>query len=113
MGQGLLLTRADVAEPLTRDCIEASAAAVGVFPPVYLFVVVPFLWFGRISANPQAASGAIAGVCFVLARRAIVDVPTLLIGLVALGVTVRFKVPEPLLIGAGAGAGLAIFALRK
>ena len=58
-----------------------------------------------------AASGGIAGACFVLARRAIVDVPTLLIGLVALGIIWRFKVPEPVLIGAGAAAGLIIFAL--
>jgi chromate transporter len=48
----------------------------------------------------------------VLARRAIVDVPTLLIGLTVLGVTWRFKIPEPLLIAAGAAAGLIILALR-
>ncbi|MBI1964083.1 MAG: chromate efflux transporter, partial [Candidatus Rokubacteria bacterium] len=55
----------------------AVAAAVGVFLPVYLFVVIPFPWFDRISGNPQvkafvggvtaAASGAIAGACVVLA----------------------------------------------
>ena len=96
----------------------AVAAAVGVFLPVYLFVVIPFPWFDRISGNPQvkafvggvtaAASGAIAGACVVLARRAVVDVPTALIALAALGVTWRFKVPEPLLIAAGAAAGLLI-----
>jgi chromate transporter len=100
----------------------AIVAAIGIFVPVYLFVVIPFPWFDRFSENPQvkafvggvtaAASGAIAGACFVLARRAIVDVPTLLVGLVALGIIWRFKVPEPLLIGAGAAAGLIIFALR-
>jgi chromate transporter len=100
----------------------ALAAAIGVFLPVYLFVVIPFPWFDRISGNPKvkafvagvtaAASGTIAGACFVLARRAIIDVPTLLIGVAALGVAWRFKVPEPLLIAAGAAAGLIIFALR-
>ena len=100
----------------------ALAAAIGVFLPVYLFVVVPFPWFDRISGNPKvkgfvagvtaAASGTIAGACFVLARRAIVDVPTLVIGAVALLVAWRFKVPEPLLIAAGAAAGLIIFASR-
>jgi chromate transporter len=100
----------------------ALAAAIGVFLPVYLFVVIPFPWFDRISGNPKvkafvagvtaAASGTIAGACFVLARRAIIDVPTLLIGVAALGVAWRFKVPEPLLIAAGAAAGLVIFALR-
>ena len=100
----------------------AVAAAVGVFLPVYLFVVIPFPWFDRISGNPKvkafvggvtaAASGAIAGACFVLARRAIVDVPTLVIGLATLGVAWRFKIPEPVLIAAGAAAGLIIFYLR-
>lgn len=98
------------------------AAAIGIFLPVYLFVVIPFPWFDRFSGNPQvkafvagvtaAASGAIAGACFVLARRAIVDVPTAVIALVALAVVWRFKVPEPVLIVAGAMAGLAVFALR-
>ncbi len=100
----------------------AVVAAVGVFLPVYLFVVIPFPWFDRISGNRQvkafvggvtaAASGAIAGACFVLARRAFIDVPTVLIGVAALAVTWRFKIPEPLLIAAGAAAGLIIFALR-
>ena len=100
----------------------AIAAAIGIFVPVYLFVVIPFPWFDRFSENAQvnafvggvtaAASGAIAGACFVLARRAIVDMPTLFIGLVALGIMWRFRVPEPVLIGAGAAAGLIIFALR-
>ncbi len=100
----------------------ALAAAIGVFLPVYLFVVIPFPWFDRISGNPKvkafvagvtaAASGTIAGACFVLARRAIIDVPTLVIGAAALGVAWRFKIPEPLLIAAGAAAGLVIFALR-
>jgi chromate transporter len=96
----------------------ALAAGIGIFLPVYLFVVVPFPWFDRVSTNPQvkafvggvtaAASGAIAGACYVLARRAIVDPPTALIALVALGLIWRFKVPEPLLIAAGAIAGIAI-----
>ena len=100
----------------------AVAAAVGVFLPVYLFVVIPFPWFDRFSDNPKvkafvggvtaAASGAIAGACFVLARRAIVDIPTLLIALIALGILWRFKLPEPVLIVAGAAAGLMIFWAR-
>jgi len=100
----------------------AVVAAVGVFLPVYLFVVIPFPWFDRVSGNPQvkafvggvtaAASGAIAGACFVLARRAFVDIPTVLIGVVALAMAWRFKIPEPLLIAAGAAAGFIIFAVR-
>jgi len=96
----------------------AGAAAVGVFLPVYLFVVIPYPWFDRISANPQvkafvagvtaAAAGAIAGACIVLARRAIVDSPALAIALATLGTTWRFKVPEPALIAAAGAAGLFV-----
>ena len=46
-----------------------------------------------------AATGAIAGAAFVLGRRAIVDVPTVLIGLVTLLVLVYVrKIPEPVVI---------------
>jgi chromate transporter len=93
-----------------------TAAAVGVFLPTYLFVVIPYPWFDRFSGNPQvkafvggvtaAAAGAIAGACFVLGRRAIFDVPTALLALGAFGLLWRFKVPEPILI---AGAGIAGF----
>ncbi|MGH7267923.1 MAG: chromate efflux transporter, partial [Candidatus Rokuibacteriota bacterium] len=96
----------------------AVAAAIGVFLPVYLFVVVPFRWFDRIadSARVQAfvagvtaaASGAIAGACVVLARRAIVDGPAMLIAVAALAAVRWLRVPEPLLIAAGAAAGLAV-----
>jgi len=96
----------------------AGAAAVGVFLPVYLFVVIPYPWFDRISANPQvnafvagvtaAAAGAIAGACIVLARRAIVDAPALAIALATLGITWRVKVPEPVLIAAAGAAGLFV-----
>jgi chromate transporter len=100
----------------------AVAAAVGVFLPVYLFVVIPFPFFDRISGNAKvkafvagvtaAASGTIAGACFVLARRAIIDLPTLTIALAVLGITWRLRIPEPLLIAAGAAAGLIIVSLR-
>jgi chromate transporter len=93
-----------------------TAAAIGVFLPTYLFVVIPYPWFDRFSGNPQvkafvggvtaAAAGAIAGACFVLGRRAIFDVPTALLALGAFGLLWRFKVPEPILI---AGAGIAGF----
>ena len=67
---------------------------------------------GEDARTLQLAIGHIAGACFVLARRAIIDVPTLLVAGAALGVAWRFKIPEPLLIVAGATAGLVIIALR-
>ena len=96
-----------------------AAAAIGVFLPTYLFVVVPYPWFDRFSENPQvkafvsgvtaAAAGAIAGACVVLGRRAIVDWPTALIALATFGLLWRLKLPEPVLIAAAGAAGLLIF----
>jgi len=97
----------------------ATLAAIGVFMPVYLFVIIPSPWFKRHGANPQvkafvdgvtaAATGAIAGACVVLGRRAIFDIPTLLIALATLAVVWRFKIPEPLIIAAAGLAGLLLF----
>jgi chromate transporter len=103
---------------LVAGQLGALLAAVGVFLPVYLFVVVPYRWFDRVSDNPQvrafvggvtaAAAGAIAGACVVLARRAIVDLPTALVALAVLGLLGRVRVPEPLVIAGGAAIGLLI-----
>jgi len=100
----------------------AVAAGIGVFLPVYLFVVVPYPWFDRWSANPQvrafvkgvtaSAAGAIAGACFVLGTRAIFDWPTAALAAAALALLWRFKVPEPILIVGAGLIGFAIFWLR-
>jgi len=102
--------------------VGALLAAIGVFLPVYFFVVIPYPWFDRFSENPQvkafvkgvtaAAAGAIAGACFVLARRAIFDLPTLLMGVVTLAILIRFKIPEPVVIIAAGLLGILIFSPR-
>jgi chromate transporter len=104
---------------LVGGLIGATLAAIGVFMPVYLFVIIPSPWFKRHGANPQvkafvegvtaAATGAIAGACIVLGRRAIFDTPTLLIALVTLVIVWRSKAPEPLLIAIAGVAGLLLF----
>ncbi len=87
----------------------AVLAALGVFLPCWLFVVIPAPFYSRFAGNPQlkafvrgvtaAATGAIAGAVFVLARRAIVDVPTILIFAATLSCVVWLKrVPEPVVI---------------
>jgi chromate transporter len=107
---------------LVAGLAGATMAGVGVFLPVYLFVVIPYPWFDRFSENPQvkafvkgvtaAAAGAIGGACFVLGRRAVFDAPTALIAAAALALLWRLKVPEPILIGAAGAAGMLIFWLR-
>ncbi len=96
-----------------------SLAALGVYLPVYFFVIIPLPWFDRFRDNHKvnafvkgvtaAATGAIAGACYVLGRRAVFDLPTLLVALLTLGVLWRFKVPEPLLIAAAGCAGLLFY----
>lgn len=87
----------------------AALAALGVFLPCWLFVVIPAPFYSRFSGNPQlkafvrgvtaAATGAIGGAVFVLAHRAIVDIPTVLIFAATLACVVWLKrVPEPVLI---------------
>lgn len=104
---------------LVAGFFGASLAAIGVFLPVYLFVILPAPWFKRHASHPQlsafvrgvtaAATGAIAGAGFVLARRAIFDLPTALIAVVTLLVLLRFKIPEPILIVLTGVAGLFLF----
>lgn len=96
----------------------AVAAAMGVFLPVYLVVVVVAPYYKRFAKNPQlhafvrgvtaAATGAIAGAVVVLARRAIYDWVTAVIAIVTLALLFRWKVPEPLLITAAAVIGLVV-----
>ncbi len=91
-------------------------AALGVFLPVYLFVVIPAPYFRRHRDQPivkafvegvsAAATGAIAGAAFVLATRALIDVPTALIALVTFAVLARWKISELWLIGASGIFGL-------
>jgi chromate transporter len=96
----------------------ATAAAAGIFFPVYLVVVLLAPSYKRWAKSPQlnafvrgvtaAATGAIAGAVIVLARRSIYDVTTLMIAAVTFGVLVRWKVPEPILIACAAVAGLLL-----
>src|SRR5437870_2031671 len=97
----------------------AAVAALGVFLPCYLFVIVPAPYFRRFAGNravkafvdgvTAAATGAIAGAAVVLGRRAIVDVPTALIALATLGTLVYAKrVPGPVVIVAAGIIGLVI-----
>jgi chromate transporter len=103
---------------LVAGVAGATAAALGVFLPVYLVVIVLAPSYKRWAKNPQlnafvrgvtaAATGAIAGAVIVLARRSIYDVPTALIGVLSLGVLLKWKVPEPVIIAVAAAAGLAL-----
>lgn len=97
----------------------AVVAALATFLPCYLLTILPAPYFRRFAQNRSlkafvdgvtaAATGAIAGAAVVLGKRALFDVPTILICLVTLGVIIRFKkAPEPLVILAAGGIGLIV-----
>ncbi len=97
----------------------ACAAALAVFLPPYLLVIFAAPYYRRFAQNRQvkafvqgvtaAAVGAIAGAAVILSRRALMDVPTVLMALISFAVLLGFKkVPEPLLILAAGVAGVVL-----
>jgi len=100
----------------------AAVAALGTFLPCYLFTVIPAPYFKKYGHLPSvkafvdgitaAAVGAIAGSVIVIAKRSIVDVPTLAIALVTIALLWRFKrLQEPVIVTAAALLGLVIYPL--
>jgi len=97
----------------------AVLAAVGVFLPVYVVVVLVAPHFSRVAKNLRvkafvdgvtaAATGAIAGAAVILGRRSLMDVPTILIALATLAfLLVPKKIPEPVLILVAGLVGLLL-----
>lgn len=104
---------------LVAGPLGAVIAAIGTFLPCWLFTVVPAPYYHRFADNRRlaafitgvtaAATGAIAGAAIVLGRRAIFDLPTVAIAIVALGVLWKTrKVPDPILILAAGILGILI-----
>lgn len=94
-------------------------ATVGIFLPSFLMVLVaaPILLRHRGNSNVQgfvkgafaAAIGTILGACILLGKIAIGDWLTAVIAGVCVAILFRFKVSNPLLIGATAVVGLVAF----
>lgn len=104
---------------LVAGPLGALAAAWAVFAPPYFIVLVGAPYYRRFAQNPRvrafvqgvtaAAVGAIAGAAYILARRSLVDVPTMIIGLVTLAILmVTKKVPEPVVILAAGAVGVLL-----
>jgi chromate transporter len=102
---------------LVAGVVGAIAAAFAVFAPPYFFVLLAAPYYRRFASNPQvkafvkgvtaAAVGAIAGAAYILARRSLIDVTTVLIAIVTFVVlTWTKKIPEPLLIVAAGVIGM-------
>ena len=104
---------------LVAGVIGAALAAFAVFAPPYLIILFGAPYYRRFAKNQQvkafvqgvtaAAVGAIAGAAYILARRSLVDLPTVIIGIATLAVLMRTKrVPEPIMILAAGVAGLLL-----
>jgi chromate transporter len=102
---------------LVAGAVGAVAAALAVFAPPYSLVLLAAPYYRRFAKNPQvkafvqgvtaAAVGAIAGAAFILARRSLTDVPTVLIAILTFVVlTATKKIPEPLVILAAGIIGM-------
>jgi chromate transporter len=94
----------------------ALLAAAGIFVPVYLMVVLIAPVFRRyaqhayvrsfVAGVTAAAAGAIAGSAIVLAGRTVHDGTGVALGAVSVLLLTRWKLPEPLVVAAGAAVGL-------
>src|SRR5713101_6186089 len=104
---------------LVAGPMGATLAALAVFAPPYLIVVCGAPYYRRFAQNRRvkafvqgvtaAAVGAIAGAAFILGKRALTDLPTLIIAVVTLGLLTFKKIPEPILILAAGVAGFLLF----
>ncbi|AOY90711.1 chromate transporter [Cupriavidus sp. USMAA2-4] len=100
----------------------ACVAAAGTFLPCYLFTILPAPYFKKYGKLPAilafvdgvtaAAVGAITGAVIVLAKRSIVDIPTVLLALVTVALLLKFKkLSEPVIVVGAALIGLAAYPL--
>ena len=97
----------------------ACVAAVATFLPCYLFTVIPAPYFSKYGKHPgikafvdgvtAAAIGAIAGAVIVLGKRALNDLPTIIIAISTAVVLFRYKkIPEPILVAMAAILGIIL-----
>jgi len=100
----------------------ATIAGIGVFLPPFLMVVIFAPWIIRYRKHPAvqgftkgataAAAGAIVGAAGVIATQVLVDAPRIAIFVASFFILLRFKLPEPALVGASALVGLVAYGLR-
>ncbi len=100
----------------------ACVAALATFLPCYLFTIIPAPYFKKYGKLPAiiafvdgvtaAAVGAIAGAVIVLAKRSLIDIPTVLLAIVTVLLLLKFKkLQEPVIVAGAAALGLAIYPL--
>lgn len=102
----------------------ACVAALATFLPCYLFTIIPAPYFKKYGKLPgilafvdgvtAAAIGAITGSVIVLAKRSIIDIPTVLLALGTVVLLWKFKkLQEPVIVMGAALIGLVIYPLLR
>ncbi|SOE68373.1 chromate transporter [Burkholderia sp. D7] len=100
----------------------ACVAALGTFLPCYLFTVLPAPYFKKYGKLPAvkafvdgitaAAVGAITGSVIVIAKRSLIDMPTVVLAIATALLLWRFKkLQEPVIVVAAALFGLVVYPL--
>jgi chromate transporter len=99
--------------------VVGAITAFAVFAPLYFLVLIGAPYYRRFVTVSQvkaflqgvsaAAVGAIAGAAHILARRSLIDLPTMLIAIVTFAVLSRTKkIPEPVLVMAAGIVGVLL-----
>ncbi|MBD1875037.1 chromate transporter [Nodosilinea sp. FACHB-131] len=108
---------------LVAGLAGAVVATLATFLPCYLFTIIPAPYFKKHGKQPGvaafvegvtvAAIGAITGAVVVLGKRSLVDIPTVIVAVVTLALLLTFKkkLPEPLIVLVSALLGLVIYPL--
>jgi chromate transporter len=100
----------------------ACVAALGTFLPCYLFTVLPAPYFKKYGKLPAvrafvdgitaAAVGAITGSVLVIAKRSLIDMPTVALAVATVLLLWRFKkLQEPVIVVTAALFGLVVYPL--
>ena len=103
---------------LVAGALGAALAALAVFAPPYVIVILGAPYYRRFAQNLQvkafvqgitaAAVGAITGAAFIFGRRSLVDLPTVAIAVLTFGLLSIKKISEPMLIMCAGIAGLLL-----
>ncbi len=112
---GPVLTTATFVGYVVAGHMGAIAGTVGIFLPAFLLVGIVNPWVPRLRRSPLASAfldgvnaaslGLMAGVTYILARAAVVDLPTFLIASASAVAVFRYKVNAAWLVLIGAVLG--------
>jgi chromate transporter len=118
---GPLFTSATFIGYILGGVPAAVLATVGIFLPSFAFVAISNPLIPKVRASPWvsgfldgvniAALSLMAGVTIQLGWASLVDLPTLVIGAVALGLLLRYGINSTWLIAGGAIAGILVSAI--